>query len=172
MADLLAGMPERQPIEALPKEESGVEADEKALESLPESKDTFLEEAAEETMVTKVVEGQPITQVAAPPAAVPKDETLVRVEKVLEEGLGDIYARLPESAKPKFRQKGEKAAAEIASMVRSLKLRFRRALTLIRDWLLTIPNVNKFFLEQEAKIKVDLIKQMIESDKEERLKRP
>jgi hypothetical protein len=61
---------------------------------------------------------------------------------------------------------------EISKMVRSLQLNVKRALQLIRDWLLTVPKVNKFFLEQEAKIKVDKINLLIEARKEDLLKQP
>lgn len=101
-----------------------------------------------------------------------KDEVTVEVEKVLEEGLGNFYAQLPTTAKQKFKDKGEQASNEIAAMVRGLKLNFKRALRLIRDWLLTIPKVNRFFLEQEAKIKVDKLNELVESLKEDALNKP
>jgi hypothetical protein len=37
-------------------------------------------------------------------------------------------------------------------------------LKLIREWLLIIPGVNKYFLEQEAKIKTDKIQQLYERE--------
>jgi hypothetical protein len=57
----------------------------------------------------------------------------------------------------RFRAKGEEVAGEISVMVRDFKVEAKRVILLIRDWLLTIPGVNKFFLEQEAKIKTDRI---------------
>lgn len=152
-------------------EESSVEADEKAFESLPEAETEFLEKAPEAGPVTKIIEGTPTTSAPATPV-VPKDQDTLDVEKILEEDLGDLYGKLPESARPKFKEKGEAAAVEIAAMVRTLKIDFKRALQLIRDWLLTIPGINKFFLEQEAKIKVDKLNELIEMRKEESLKRP
>ena len=71
-----------------------------------------------------------------------------------------------------FKKKGEEASIEISKMVRNLQLNVKRALQLIRDWLLTVPKVNKFFLEQEAKIKVDKINLLIEARKEDLLKQP
>jgi hypothetical protein len=171
MADLLSGAKERPVKELLPKEESGLEADEKTFETAPESKDVFLEEAVEVAPTSRVI-GEKSIPVAPPPPAAPKDEITLEVEKILEEGLGSMYATLPESARPKFKQKGELAATEISNMVRNLKLKVKRVLELIRDWLLTIPGLNRFFLEQEAKIKVDRIKELVEAKKEERLKLP
>ena len=173
MPDLLSGAPERSSRELIPKEVSGVEADDQTLENLPESKDTFLEEASgrDEAPVTKIAGVSAGGRAQEPtPTSAPKDDVTLRVEKILEEDLGELYATLPESAKPKFKEKGERAAVEISAMVRSLKLKARRALELIRDWLLVIPAVNRFFLEQEAKIKVDMLTELIAAEKEERMK--
>ena len=164
----MAGRVELPKQEALPREETSVEADLESLKELPESKDVFLDEEEKPPVVLSNV-----TSLSAPaPAPVPKDEVTVEVEKVLEEGLGTFFATLPESAKPKFKQKGEEAATELSGMVRSLKIQVKRALVLIRDWLLTIPGVNKFFLEQEAKIKVDRLIEIAEARKEDLAKRP
>jgi hypothetical protein len=161
MPDLLSGNLEKPTQELAPQEVSGIEADEQTFENSAESKDTFLEEAiaTEEAPVTQLQ--QTAAQAKPQPKPVIKDHVTVTVEKILEEGLGELYAALPDSAKPKFREKGEHAAIEIAAMVRSLKFKVRKALELIRDWLLTIPSVNKFFLEQEAKIKVDKLADLV-----------
>ena len=79
---------------------------------------------------------------------------------------------MPETAKPLFRKKGEEAAHEISEMVRRLKLEVSKVVRLIRDWLLAIPNVNKFFLEQEAKIKTDRLVDLVEARKEDLSKSP
>ncbi len=155
------------PEQILPKEESGLEADEKAFEQSPESKDVFLEQPTpeEEAPVSKVIEGQAVTARAAPQA--PTDEVTEEIEKIMEEGLGEFFTTMPPEAKVKFKKKGEEVARELSEMVRGFKVKFKRALQLIRDWLLTIPGVNRFFLEQEAKIKVDLIIELAEERKAE-----
>lgn len=107
----------------------------------------------------------PAVHTATPTAT--KDEVTMEVEKILEDGLGPFYASLPEHARPLFRQKGEQAATEISSMVRSLHVQVKRVLELIYIWLKTIPGVNKFFLEQEAKIKTDRIVQLVEERKKD-----
>jgi len=56
-----------------------------------------------------------------------------------------------------FKQKGEETAGKIRSMVETAKENARKIFDLIRDWLRVIPGVNRFFLEQEAKIKTDKI---------------
>jgi hypothetical protein len=166
MPDIGSGKPPERLTELSPSLESGFEADQKAFEQSSESQETFLEEEAPTTIARAPSDrpGQP--QGVAPTEQAAKDEATLEVEKILEEGLGKLYLSLPESAKPKFKQKGELAAREISAMVRGAKLHFKRALHLIRDWLLTIPHVNRFFLEQEAKIKVDRIRELIETPEE------
>jgi len=172
MANLLPSNADKlKPEEILPKEENLVEADEKAREQTPEVKDAFLEKPAEQAPVSKVIEGQPTTAAAVPTAAIPTDEVVTEVEKILEQGLGEHFSKLKPEDQKKFKQKGEQASKEIADMVRNLKFKMKRALLLIRDWLLCIPGVNKFFLEQEAKIKVDKLIELIEARKGETNKR-
>jgi hypothetical protein len=43
----------------------------------------------------------------------------------------------------------------------------RKLLTLIRRWLVLIPGVNKFFLEKEAKIKVEKIVNLAEKGRKQ-----
>ena len=131
-----------------------------------DTRDHFLEDSPTSPISSSVHPS--VTAPPAPVAQTQKDPITVEVERVLEAGLGELYAGLPESARPLFKQKGEEAANEISFMVRQLKIEVRHALELIRDWLLTIPGVNKFFLEQEAKIKVDLLVQLVEERKRER----
>lgn len=142
-------------------EVSSVEADETAWEQSAEHRDDILE--AEERPELEALQEAPSASVGAAPAAVAgKDEVIIEVERILEEGLGPYYASLPEEARPVFKQKGEEVAKEVSEMVRTFKFRVARTLQLITDWLKTIPGVNRFFLEQEAKIKTDRIMELIE----------
>lgn len=153
------------------EEESPARADEKAFEQLPETRDAFLEAEAPTTSVEGAVQGEGATvAVLAAPAApeLPKDPVVERVEKVLEEGLGDFVAEMPEAAKERFTKKGKEVAEEIAGMVRKFRVTVKKTLKLIRDWLLTIPGVNKFFLEQESKIKTDRILELELAVREEK----
>lgn len=166
--------PKQAPPVAEPSDESldqlsSVEADERVRETLAEAKDEILhaETKSELEAAQEVTPARPATAGAGQPALPPKDEAIIEVEKILEDGIGPFYASLPAEAKPLFKKKGEEAATEIAEMVRTLKVRVKRALELIYVWLKTIPGVNKFFLEQEAKIKTDRIVELVEARKEE-----
>lgn len=99
------------------------------------------------------------------PASPPKDPILTQVETILSEDLKDLYAGLPADIKPKFRAKGEEVASAIKVMIESAKVKTRKVLKLIRDWLRMIPGVNKFFLEQSAAIKTQKITFLAEQKK-------
>jgi len=75
----------------------------------------------------------------------------------MEEGLNDSYQRLSPVAKQEFKLKGEQAASQIRELLKSARVKVKKILRLILDWLRILPGVNHFFLEQEAKIKTDKI---------------
>jgi len=108
-------------------------------------------------------EAKPPAKVRLPqirkPLAIPqtKDEMAIKVEKILEEGLGDAFQRLSPIAKQEFKIKGEKTAAKISELLRSTHVKVKKILKLIIEWLKILPGINRFFLEQEAKIKTDKI---------------
>lgn len=113
--------------------------------------------------IEKPVETAPTATATAAmpaPAAAPissKDPTVGAIEAIMEDGLGETYQHMNPSLRAKFRREGEKVSAKIAEMVRRSKINVRLVLKLITGWLKIIPGVNRFFLEQEAKIKTDRI---------------
>lgn len=144
---------------APPAEEEGLDevaiAELKALKEMAseqKGEQGFLEQASE----TRTPEAQAPGATAEPEIAVEQqDETFTRVEKILEEDLEDLVAGMNPEDKEKFEKKGLEVSGQIANMIRALKLKMEKAVSLIRDWLRTIPGVNKYFLEQAAKIKAD-----------------
>ncbi|MCH8049516.1 hypothetical protein IH979_02285 [Patescibacteria group bacterium] len=74
--------------------------------------------------------------------------------------------KLPEEKKPAFKARGEEIAATVKTMVDTGKVRVKKILDLIREWLSMIPGVNKFFLEQEAKIKTDKVMDYVEEQRQ------
>ena len=87
----------------------------------------------------------------------PRDEITVRVEKILEEGLTDSFRRLSPVARQEFKMKGEQTAAQIRELLKAAHVKVKKIFRLILDWLRMLPGINRFFLEQEAKIKTDRI---------------
>lgn len=94
---------------------------------------------------------------AAAPAARPKDPLTLEVEEILSQDLGSMYATLTPQQQLVFKREGEQVASRLRVMLEQAKVHARSILDLIRRWLKLIPGVNKFFLEQEAKIKADKV---------------
>jgi uncharacterized protein YgbK (DUF1537 family) len=115
-------------------------------------REAFLEEAPTST-VPATATAEPV----APAAEVQKDEVTIEVEKILEAGLGEYVPDMPEEARQRFLKKGGEVAAQLSTMVRTLNIQVSLVVKLLKEWLLTIPGVNKYFIEQEAKIKADRI---------------
>ncbi len=96
-----------------------------------------------------------------PDPAVVKDSVLEGIEEILAGDLTDLYLSLPNDHKPEFKARGEEVARTIWKMASQGKASAKKILDLIRGWLRLVPGVNKFFLEQEAKIKTDEISRFI-----------
>lgn len=99
----------------------------------------------------------PPAPIAVAPSAAAKDPVTAQIEEVLSEDLTDAFLKMTPETQAAFKQKGEETAGKIREMVEQAKVNARKIFDLIRDWLKLIPGVNKFFLEQEAKIKTDKI---------------
>jgi hypothetical protein len=113
-----------------------------------------------ESLITPEQEANnPVTEPApvSAPSPVAKDNVTVAVETILTENLGDLYLSLPPNEQQKFKNKGEETTKKIVELLRSAKATFKKIFQLILGWLRIIPGMNKFFMEQEAKIKADKI---------------
>jgi len=127
----------------------------------PEQEGTLERDMIESQVETEGVQGEEQVGVKSAQSKVSpyvQDQYEARkkeVEKVLAEGLEEIYAELAPDLKLIFKSEGEKAASEISVMLSDTKVKIKKIVELIRNWLSIIPGVNKYFLEQEAKIKTD-----------------
>lgn len=92
---------------------------------------------------------------ASPIASPAEVQRIADIERILEEDLSEIYFKLPEAEKVKFRTTGEQTAREINTLLSSATVKLKKIIEVITGWLKLIPGVSKFFLEQEAKIKAD-----------------
>ncbi|MFA6105301.1 MAG: hypothetical protein WC725_01725 [Patescibacteria group bacterium] len=86
-----------------------------------------------------------------------RDPVAQKIEKILEENVGEAYSRLSPIAKEEFKIKGEITAKKIAELLSSTHVKVKKVFQLIMEWLKMLPGINRFFLEQEAKIKTDRI---------------
>lgn len=147
--------PDQKAEQVAPAELSSTKADEIALEQIAEKEAPILEAEKEKVGPAAVTVSPLPTQ--AQVIALEKDQATVEVENILEDGLEDIYGKLPDELKPVFKQKGEETARAISQMVKNASVKIGEIMKLILSWLKIIPGVNRFFLEQEAKIKADRI---------------
>ena len=142
---------EVKPPEAKPKIEREVPIEvvkERPSEVRPE------EEKVEEEMARRKAP-PPLPSKKAEPVV--KSETLKNIENIMAEDLIRFYEKLPQDEKIEFKKKGEETATKIEQLLQKAKVKVGKILNLIKKWLKMIPGINKFFLEQEAKIKTDKI---------------
>jgi hypothetical protein len=116
------------------------------------------EEALHQTSPT-VAQTADDSQTTQTPTA--KSEFLIQVENILADGLGDVYVNLEPSLRMKFKQKGEEIANKIERAIARGQAKIKQIIEWIKGWLRMIPSINRFFLEQEAKIKADRILAMV-----------
>ena len=86
-----------------------------------------------------------------------KDEITQRIEELMEAGIEDAYAELSPVEQQEFKIKGEETAWKIRQALKKTHVKIKEIFKLLFEWLKMLPGINKFFLEQEAKIKTDEI---------------
>jgi hypothetical protein len=79
------------------------------------------------------------------------------IDDILEEGLEDIYLNMSKEEQKKFKIKGEETTKIVLSLLGETKVRVKKIVQAIVEWLKMISGVNKFFIKQTAKIKTDKI---------------
>jgi hypothetical protein len=137
----------------------------KSIESMPgvpnERPSLNLEKPAEKNETANETVGE-TPAVVIPAKPIPSviseyEERERQIENFLAQDLEEIYLGLPLNKQVEFRQTGEETARKINKLLEHTKINIGKIVVLIRKWLSLIPGVNKFFLEQEAKIKADEI---------------
>ncbi len=98
-----------------------------------------------------------------------KSKTFQEIENILSEDLEEAYQTMPKVLKERFRARGEETALKIEKIISKVKIVVNKILILIRNWLFMIPGFNRFFLEQQAKIKTDKILKLAEEKKKKQL---
>ncbi|MFA6485845.1 MAG: hypothetical protein WCT40_00565 [Candidatus Magasanikbacteria bacterium] len=134
-------------------------------ESITPETEQPIEDAPETTPgkhSTRAESGKPSLKLPAfgkPSAIMPKmrDEVTAKIEKLMSEDLLESYEKLSPVAKQEFKLKGEETADKIRELLEATNIKVRKIFRLIYEWLKMLPGINKFFLEQEAKIKTDKI---------------
>lgn len=99
------------------------------------------------------------------PTTLVKSKTARQIESILSDNLQKTYQSLPENLKGQFKEKGEETARQIEKIISQAKIAVHKIVELIKNWLSMIPKVNKFFLEQETKIKTGKILELAKKRK-------
>ncbi len=94
--------------------------------------------------------------------ALPVDNDYRKIEDILEADLGDYYFKMNAVDQAKFKVKGEETTNKILEQLAKPRVSARKILELIVGWLKFIVGINKFFLEQIAKIKTDKVLGLIQ----------
>ena len=142
-----------------------IEGQEKVLdERVVEDKKERKEPPFEKSMDGKIIEAQDsdkdslqnaLKKVSTDSHPLQKTADLVEIESILSQGIENIYDGLSPEKQWEFKKKGEETALKISLLLQKTKVKVKNIIKLIKDWLKIIPGINKFFLEQEAKIKAD-----------------
>ncbi|MDQ5938756.1 MAG: hypothetical protein QG642_446 [Patescibacteria group bacterium] len=82
---------------------------------------------------------------------------LEKVEQVLAQDMDNVFLSLDVSQQIAFKKRGEETSRQIVKLLSKGSVPLKKIVNLIVAWLRVIPNVNRFYLEQEAKIKADRI---------------
>lgn len=89
--------------------------------------------------------------------------TLHKVESILSDGMERAYLAMDAGTQAAFKAKGEETSQKISTLLTKTKVQIKQVIGLIVDWLRIIPKVNKYYIEQEAKIKADAIMEIYNS---------
>jgi len=145
--------------EDIEKKIPGAEAPRLEAEPVPEKeKPAAIESpAVKEKMPTEPAPSIPVPS-AAPSVPTPARDALTEsVEMILSEDLGDFYRSMKPAERARFKAKGEETVSKVRSLLNGATVKAKEILGLIVSWIRMIPGLNKFFLEQESKIKTDKI---------------
>ncbi|MBI2475209.1 hypothetical protein HYV69_02160 [Candidatus Uhrbacteria bacterium] len=115
------------------------------------------QEKNEEESISKMQEVKVTQSKTTSAIQKPLDPIEQKIESILEEDLTEIYLSMSKDKQEKFKEEGEKTLSKIMQIIHKTKINAKKIFFLIRSWLKLIPGVNRFFLEQEAKIKTDKI---------------
>jgi len=81
----------------------------------------------------------------------------VQIDNYLSEGLSETFLAMSPAKQKIFKAEGELTARKINILLDAAKINVGKIISLIKHWLKFITNINRFFLDQEAKIKADKI---------------
>jgi hypothetical protein len=79
------------------------------------------------------------------------------IDSILSDGLNETFLAMSPEKQRVFKAEGEATTKKINHLLDAVKVDFGKIVRLIKHWLGLITGTNRFFLDQEAKIKADQI---------------
>ncbi|MDO8593098.1 MAG: hypothetical protein Q7R92_05035 [bacterium] len=137
------------------KEKPAAAPDREKLKNLEQARKMVIDEIAQQPRDLAAPAAAPIGAAAAP-----FNKRQKQIENVLAKDLAEVYLSLPPEKQREFKRAGEETAGKINQLLARAKVKIGEIVKLIVKWLALIPGVNKYFLEQSAKIKADEIVKM------------
>ncbi len=110
----------------------------------------------------QLVPSVPMPVVPSTPQPVSKTQLQLDIEDILADDMKELYLSLSPEKREQFKKQGEKTAAHIEVLLKSVKVKISEILHLIRTWLSILPGINTYFLEKEVKIKTEQILELKE----------
>ena len=145
------------PVEKIKIEAPVDKKSEKTVEQIPKTPEEEVVEQRKPQIPAKTL---PITEEQKEIATLQKDEETVMVENILSENVNKLYSQLSEAKKIAFRKRGEEVVIKIKTILKGTKIRANEIFELIKGWLIMLPKISTYFLDQEAKIKTDKVLEM------------
>lgn len=150
-----------EPVEAAPEAEVF-----KSGERLAKESESVVAEEETEPPPPPDASVAPTPAMHAAAVAHPKGKLLTDIESIMQEDLKELYKQLPPERRQAFKTRGEQVAEAVRVLASAAKINAKKIFQLLFGWLKMLPGVNRFFLEQEAKIKTDKI--LLAADEEKR----
>jgi hypothetical protein len=147
--------PLHQPESHHPSEQWHASAHDPSPEHIERSEHIVTQAAAPVEMPPSPATDAPVSSDA--PTEIIKDPELITIENILAEHMDDFFKSLSRQQQQEFKETGEMTAVRIRTIIHQSVYRIKDIVSLIVQWLRTLPGINRFFLEQEAKIKADKI---------------
>ena len=139
---------EQTPVVNVEAPEAVAEQSERSAERTPE--DTSRDQAELARRIQQQAVPRPISRP-------PKTHLRRELEMVLAEDVFDFMKQASPTQQLEIRRRGREVLDQIETMIRQTKINVRKIIQLILSWLKLLPISNKYFLEQEAKIKAEEI---------------
>jgi hypothetical protein len=136
-----------------------IEKGDSIIENLPEKESSNIEKSGEEikSLEKNGESAKPVIKKTKLSIASPDIERQKQIDQILSEGLDEVFLSLSQADQARFKEEGDKTVLKINELLSQTKIKIKKIINLIKNWLKIIPKVNRHFLEQEAKIKADKI---------------